>query len=56
MRKAMKTTGIVLLILLLAAASYIGDNCRLIETSDSDHVIHSRHSDVYLEAVDSLLK
>ena len=38
------------------AVSYIGDNCRLIETDSSDHVIHTVHSDVYIEAVNSLLK
>ena len=38
------------------AVSYIGDNCQLVETDDSDHVIHTVHSDVYIEAVSSLLK
>lgn len=38
------------------AVSYIGDNCRLIETDSSDHVIHTVHSDEYIEAVNSLLK
>ena len=38
------------------AVSYIGDNCRLIETSNSDHVIHTSHKDDYINAVDSLLK
>ena len=37
------------------AVSYIGDNCRLVETDTSDHVIHTVHSDVYIEAVNSLL-
>ena len=38
------------------AVSYIGDNCRLTETSTSDHVIHTVHSADYIEAVNSLLK
>ena len=38
------------------AVSYIGDNCTLIETDTSDHVIHTAHSDVYLDAVNSFLK
>jgi pimeloyl-ACP methyl ester carboxylesterase len=38
------------------AVSYIGDNCRLIETSDNDHIIHTAHKDDYINAVDSLLK
>ena len=38
------------------AVSYIGGNCRLVETVDSDHAIHTVHSDVYLEAVNSLLR
>lgn len=38
------------------AVSYIGDNCRLIETNDSDHIIHTAHRDDYIKAVDSLLK
>ena len=37
------------------AVSYIGDNCRLVETDSSDHVIHTVHSDVYIKAVNSLL-
>ena len=37
------------------AAAYIGDNCRLIETENSDHVIHTAHSAFYIEAVNSLL-
>lgn len=36
------------------AISYIGDNCSLVETDTSDHVIHTVHSDVYIEAVNSL--
>lgn len=38
------------------AVSYIGENCTLIETSTSDHLIHTVHSDVYIDAVNSLLK
>lgn len=38
------------------AVSYIGDNCRLTETSTSDHVIHTVHSADYIEAVNSLLE
>lgn len=37
------------------AVQYIGDSCRLIETDDSDHVIHSVHADVYIDAVNSLI-
>ena len=37
------------------AAAYIGDNCRLVETDSSDHVIHTVHRDVFVEAVNSLL-
>lgn len=36
------------------AAAYIGDNCRLIETDTNDHVIHTVHSDFYVEAVNSM--
>ena len=38
------------------AAAYIGDNCRLIETDTSDHVIHTVHMDDYIKAVNSLQK
>ena len=38
------------------AVSYIGDNCQLIETNSSDHIIHTVHSDVYIEAVNSMSK
>lgn len=38
------------------AVDYIGDNCTLINTETSDHVIHTVHSEVYEEAVNSLLK
>ena len=37
------------------AAACIGDNCRLIETENSDHVIHTAHCAFYMEAVNSLL-
>ena len=33
------------------AVSYIGDNCRLIETSNSDHIIHTVHMEEYINAV-----
>lgn len=38
------------------AVSYIGDNCRLVETDTNHHVIHTVHSDVFIEAVNSLLR
>ena len=38
------------------AVSYIGSNCRLIETDTSDHAIHSVHKKLYIDAVNSLLK
>ena len=38
------------------AVGYIGDNCTLVETDTNDHVIHTVHSDVYIDAVNSLLK
>ena len=38
------------------AVSYIGDNCRLVETSDSDHLIHTIHMEDYIGAVNSLMK
>ena len=34
----------------------MGDNCRLVETENSDHVIHTVHSDVYIDSVNSLLE
>ncbi len=37
------------------AASYIGENCRLLETDNSDHVIHTAHREAYIEAINSLL-
>ena len=36
------------------AVSYIGDNCRLIETDTSDHVIHTVHKEFYIDAVNSM--
>lgn len=38
------------------AVSYIGENCRLVETDTSDHVIHTVHQKIYLAALDSLQK
>ena len=38
------------------AVSYIGNNCRLVETNDSNHNIHNVHRDDYIKAVNSLLK
>ena len=38
------------------AVSTIGDNCRLIETDTNDHVIHTKQSEVYIDAVNSMLK
>ena len=38
------------------AVSYIGDNCRLIETDTNDHIIHTKHSKVYIDAVNSMLR
>lgn len=38
------------------AVSLIGDNCKLVETPDNDHNIHGNHKDIYLEAVNGLLK
>ena len=36
------------------AVSYIGDNCRLIESDTNDHVIHTVHKDFYIDAVNSM--
>ena len=36
------------------AVSLLGDHCRLVETDTNDHVIHTVHSDVYINAVNSL--
>ena len=38
------------------AVAYIGDNCRLVETEDSDHCIHTVHSEFYINTVNSMLK
>ena len=38
------------------AVSYIGDNCRLAETGDSDHIIHTSHSGSYIDIINSLLE
>ena len=38
------------------AVSYIGSNCQLVETSDSDHAIHTVHKDDYIQTVNSLRK
>ena len=36
------------------AVGYIGDNCRLIESETNDHVIHTVHSQFYIDAVNSM--
>ena len=37
------------------AVSYIGeDHCRLLETDNSEHVIHTVHKDFYIDAVNSM--
>lgn len=36
------------------AVALIGDNCRLLEADTNDHVIHSIHSDFYINAVNSM--
>ena len=36
------------------AVSCIGENCSLVETDTSDHVIHTVHMDLYINAVNSL--
>lgn len=38
------------------AVSYMGNNCRLVETNDSNHNIHNVHRDDYIKAVNSLLR
>lgn len=38
------------------AVAYIGDSCRLVETDDSDHCIHTAHSEFYIDTVNSMLK
>lgn len=37
------------------AVKYIGDNCTLVETTTSDHLIHAVHSDVYIDAINGFL-
>ncbi|MDD5935829.1 MAG: alpha/beta hydrolase [Clostridiales bacterium] len=37
------------------AVKYIGDNCTLVETTTSDHLIHSVHKDVYLDVINGFL-
>ena len=37
------------------AVRYIGDNAKLIETEDSSHAIHTAHSGLYIDALNSLL-
>lgn len=37
------------------AVGYIGDNAKLIETEDSSHAIHTAHSGLYIDALNSLL-
>ncbi len=39
----------------IRAAKYIGDNCILKETPDSNHAIHNAHSDLYIESINELL-
>lgn len=38
------------------AVAYIGENCRLVETDTSDHLIHAVHKDLYIETVNSFQK
>lgn len=38
------------------AVALIGDNCQLIETEDSEHNIHGKHRQIYLDAINSFLK
>ncbi|BET21926.1 hypothetical protein [Solobacterium moorei] len=37
------------------ATAYVGNNCQLVETENSEHVIRTAHSAFYIEAVNSLL-
>lgn len=37
------------------AVSMLGDNCRLVETPDSNHNIHGKHTEIYLEEINSFL-
>ncbi len=38
------------------AVALIGDNCSLIETPTSDHLIHDVHSDLYIDIINSFIK
>lgn len=38
------------------AVIIIGDNCQLIETVDSNHNIHGVHTQIYVQAINSLRK
>lgn len=38
------------------AVGYIGENCKLLETNTSDHIIHTVHKDFYIATVNSLLE
>lgn len=38
------------------AVALIGDNCRLIETENSNHNIHGTHTQIYLNAINSFMK
>ena len=38
------------------AVALVGDNCRLIETEDSNHNIHGTHKQIYLNTINSFLK
>lgn len=37
------------------ATGYIGENCRLIDSDTSDHAIHTKHKQLYLDSLNSLL-
>ena len=37
------------------AVRHIGENCKLTETSTSDHAIHAVHSETYIAALSGLL-
>lgn len=37
------------------AAGYIGEKCHLIDTDTSDHTIHTKHKQLYLDTLNSLL-
>lgn len=42
------------LIMLFYPVSSIGDNCKLVETPTSDHTVHTKYSEIYIDAVNSL--